>query len=192
MTLATLADKAQPVTLECELLDARGTHAKASTRVQVPMLRQAVAKLQIKHDKPELWSPARPHLYRVVTRVLQGGQVLDELTTPCGFRTQHFDADRGFFLNGQPLKIQGVCIHQDHAGVGVAVPPALIDFRLRRLKELGCNAIRCSHNAQDRAFMDACDRLRIPRHGREPALQPVAAVRGAAAEVAGAARPQPP
>ncbi|MFO1226396.1 beta-galactosidase GalA [Roseateles sp.] len=159
VTLATLADKAQPVTLECELLDARGTHAKASTRVQVPMLRQAVAKLQIKHDKPELWSPARPHLYRVVTRVLQGGQVLDELTTPCGFRTQHFDADRGFFLNGQPLKIQGVCIHQDHAGVGVAVPPALIDFRLRRLKELGCNAIRASHNAQDRAFMDACDRL---------------------------------
>ena len=79
--------------------------------------------------------------------------------TLCGFRTQRFDPDKGFFLNDKPVKIQGVCIHQDHAGVGVALPDSIIDFRLRRLKALGCNAIRSSHNAPTRELLDAADRL---------------------------------
>ena len=84
---------------------------------------------------------------------------IDEAVTVCGFRTIRFDADKGFFLNDQPLKLKGVCNHQDHAGVGVAVPDALWDFRVRKLKEMGANAYRCAHNPPAAEFLAACDRL---------------------------------
>ena len=109
----------------------------------------------------ELWSVAPPSLYRVRTVVLQNGKAVDESRTNCGFRTIRFDAEQGFFLNDQPLKLKGVCNHQDHAGVGVAVPDALWEFRLRRLQEMGVNAFRCSHNPPAAEFLDACDRLGI-------------------------------
>jgi beta-galactosidase len=137
----------------------------AVTEISVEPLSYAVARMSIPFIQPRLWRVEDPHLYQVTTRLTQDDaksdrnySLLDEITTTCGFRTQRFDVDKGFFLNDKHLKIQGVCIHQDHAGVGVAVPDGVIDFRLRRLKELGCNAIRFSHNAQSRALMDACDR----------------------------------
>ena len=70
-----------------------------------------------------------------------------------------FDADKGFLLNGQPYVLKGTCNHQDHAGVGAALPDALQSFRIARLKELGCNAYRCSHNPPTPELLDACDRL---------------------------------
>jgi beta-galactosidase len=76
-----------------------------------------------------------------------------------GFRTIRFDAAQGFFLNGVHVKLQGVCIHQDHAGVGVAVPDSVWQYRLRRLKELGVNAIRFSHNAPAAEVLDMVDRM---------------------------------
>jgi beta-galactosidase len=160
VTLNTSSPADQDVTVISELWgDGPAPLARAEAPAHVPTLQNAVVKAQMRVADPKLWSVEAPNLYRVVTRVVQGGVTLDAVTTPCGFRTQHFDPDKGFFLNGQPLKIQGVCMHQDHAGVGVAVPAALIEFRLRKLKSLGCNAIRCSHNAQDKMFMDLCDRL---------------------------------
>ena len=74
-------------------------------------------------------------------------------------RTARFDADHGFFLNGQPLKIQGTCNHQDHAGVGAALPDRLQSFRLGVLREMGCNAVRTSHNMPTPEWVDACDRM---------------------------------
>ncbi|ESQ93810.1 hypothetical protein ABENE_03765 [Asticcacaulis benevestitus DSM 16100 = ATCC BAA-896] len=139
-----------------------GIAAEVQATTKVSALENAVVHMELAHGStltnPALWSVDNPELYEVHTRVEQDGKLLDEITTTCGFRTQRFDVDKGFFLNDKHLKIQGVCIHQDHAGVGVAVPDGVIDFRLRRLKELGCNAIRFSHNAQSRALMDACDR----------------------------------
>ena len=76
-----------------------------------------------------------------------------------GFRTLRFDPDKGFFLNDKPLKLKGTGNHQDHAGVGVAVPDALWDFRIKRLKEMGSNTYRSAHNAPAVEFLDACDRL---------------------------------
>ncbi len=76
-----------------------------------------------------------------------------------GYRTIRFDAKRGFFLNDEPVKLLGTCNHQDHAGVGVAVPDSIHEFRIRQLKEMGCNAYRCSHNPPARELLDACDRL---------------------------------
>jgi beta-galactosidase len=158
-TLYTAEASDQAVTVEVELRDGDTVLDRAQAPATVPSLGRITVPLALHHASPRLWSLDSPTLYTVVTRVRRGGQVLDELHTRCGFRRQHFDADRGFFLNGQPLKIQGVCLHQDHAGVGVAVPAALVEWRLRRLKALGCNAVRCSHHAQDASFMDACDRL---------------------------------
>jgi beta-galactosidase len=85
--------------------------------------------------------------------------VCDIYETPFGLRTIRFDADTGFHLNGQPLKLKGTCNHQDHAGVGVAVPDRVQEYRIKQLKEMGCNAYRCAHNPPAPELLDACDRL---------------------------------
>ena len=92
---------------------------------------------------------------------LRGGEhvIMDAVTTPAGSARFVSTPTEGFFLNDQPLKLKGVCNHQDHAGVGVAVPDSLWDFRIRRLKEMGANAYRCSHHPPAAEFLDACDRL---------------------------------
>lgn len=108
---------------------------------------------------PRLWSPADPYLYRLRVEIGNGEQVRDAVEVPFGYRTIHFNADHGFFLNDQPVKLKGTCNHQDHAGVGVAVPDSIHEFRIRRLKEMGCNAIRCAHNPPAPDLLDACDRL---------------------------------
>jgi beta-galactosidase len=108
--------------------------------------------------QPRLWSLDTPTLYSVRVTARRDGRVVDETTTRCGFRTIRFDAKKGFFLNDQPVKLQGTCNHQDHAGIGVAVPDAIWDFRVRRLKELGSNAYRSAHNPPAAEFLEACDR----------------------------------
>jgi beta-galactosidase len=108
---------------------------------------------------PALWSPESPRLYTLITTVESGGQILDRLETEFGIRTIAFDAQRGFLLNGQPYLLKGTCNHQDHAGVGAALPDRLQYFRVARLKEMGCNAYRTSHNPPTPALLEACDRL---------------------------------
>lgn len=158
--LASIESGAAPVEVEASLLDPRGTVvATARAAASVPALGTAEAIVSIEAGTPELWSVERPTLYTLRTRVLRGGSAVDERRTPIGFRTIRFDADRGFLLNGGVVKLKGVCIHQDHAGVGVAVPDALIAWRLQRLKAMGCNAIRSSHNAPTAELLDLCDRM---------------------------------
>lgn len=106
-----------------------------------------------------LWSLSAPDLYALHTEVVTDGRVVDRYTTTFGIRTLAFDPERGFFLNGERVQIQGVCCHQDHAGVGVAVPDALNVWRIRKLKTFGCNAYRASHNPPTPAVLDACDSL---------------------------------
>src|SRR5438445_3836699 len=84
---------------------------------------------------------------------------MDRTETEFGVRTLAFDSTNGFFLNGKPYVIKGTCNHQDHAGVGAAMPDALQNFRVAKLKEMGCNAIRTSHNAPTPELLEACDRL---------------------------------
>jgi beta-galactosidase len=120
--------------------------------------RQGIVKFPISVAAPQLWSVDKPTLYTVATIVTSDGKV-DEVATQCGFRTLRFDVQKGFFLNDQPLKIQGVCCHQDQAGVGVAMPDALWEFRIRKLKEMGANAYRSAHNPPSKEFLDDCDRM---------------------------------
>jgi hypothetical protein len=105
---------------------------------------------------PNLWDIENPHLYTLVT-VVKGIGVLDNQTTKVGFRNLRFDADKGFFLNGKNLKLKGICLHHDAGTLGSAVPRQEIARRLDILKELGCNAIRTSHNPFSPDFLDLCD-----------------------------------
>lgn len=160
VTLNNTTDRPQSAEIVSSLVDAAGrVVSTCRLTAQIPPMQTGVATGRMSVQNPTLWDIDSPYLYQVRTQLSQQGRVLDEVVTPAGFRTQSFDPDKGFFLNGQPLKLKGVCIHQDHAGVGVAVPPGLLEYRLHRLKELGCNAIRCSHNAQDKAFYALCDRM---------------------------------
>lgn len=109
--------------------------------------------------QPKLWSLESPYLYRVLTTVRDGDKVVDSYETPFGIRTIRFDPNEGFFLNGKHVRLFGTNNHQDHAGVGAAIPDALQEFRVAKLKATGCNAYRCSHNPPTPELLDACDRL---------------------------------
>lgn len=110
-------------------------------------------------NNPKLWSIETPYLHKLVTTIQENNKVIDAYETTFGIRTIRFDANEGFFLNGQHVKIKGTNNHQDHAGVGTALPDALQDFRISTLKGMGCNAYRCSHNPPTPELLDACDRL---------------------------------
>ncbi|MCR4603626.1 MAG: DUF4982 domain-containing protein [Prevotella sp.] len=150
----------QDCVLTQRLLDADGREVATSPSVTIRMKAKETVgcKQQLHVDHPHLWSHADPYLYRVVTTVKAGSTVTDVYETTTGFRDVEFDADRGFLLNGQPLKLKGVNMHQDHAGVGAAMPEALMAWRIRRLKEIGVNAYRSSHNPMTPALLDICDR----------------------------------
>ena len=114
---------------------------------------------QIIFSHPQLWNPDDPKLYRAVSKIISDGKILDEVTTLFGIREFHFDADKGFFLNGKSMKLKGVCLHHDAGSLGAAVPEKVVERRLRLLKEIGVNAIRTSHNPPDPELLDLCDRL---------------------------------
>lgn len=133
---------------------------KVDTIASVKALEHTVVKLNLLVSNPERWQLEDPALYTVVTR-MEAGDNRDEVKTRCGFRTIRFDADSGFYLNNRRTKIKGVCNHIDHAGVGMALPDALWDFRMEKIKEMGANAYRCAHNAPASRVLDLCDSLGI-------------------------------
>ncbi len=108
---------------------------------------------------PVLWSPESPRLYKLITTIESDGKVVDRVETEFGIRTVAFDVEKGFLLNGKPYVLKGTCNHQDHAGVGAALPDRLQYFRVARLKEMGCNAYRTSHNPPTPELLEACDHL---------------------------------
>jgi beta-galactosidase len=159
-TLGNILETEASATFSVELTDADGRLiAQGSAEATVPPLAKRQAHLDLAVPDPKLWSVDAPNLYTLRARLTREGQPDDRRTMRIGFRTFRFDADQGFFLNGKPLKIKGTCNHQDHAGVGVAMPDALWEWRIQRLKAMGSNAIRCSHNAPPSELLDACDRL---------------------------------
>ncbi len=115
----------------------------------------------IRFDVPDpiLWSPEAPALYRFDCTLQQNGEVTDHWSTSVGLRSITWNADTGMSLNGMRYRIKGICGHQDHGGVGAAVTPALMEYRISRLKRLGINAYRCAHHAVPSVFLDICDRL---------------------------------
>ncbi|MCD8186346.1 MAG: DUF4982 domain-containing protein, partial [Rikenellaceae bacterium] len=110
---------------------------------------------------PECWSIDHPFLYTLRTTLLQSDRVIDRSEIKTGFRTLTFDPDRGFALNGEWIKMKGVCLHHDAGVLGAAVPKEVWRRRLSTLKEIGCNAIRTSHNPQSPDLYDLADELGI-------------------------------
>ncbi|MCS3844090.1 glycoside hydrolase family 2 TIM barrel-domain containing protein [Microbacterium sp. AK031] len=149
--------------VRCTVSDGSGALVaeSAATAVRVDDVATSSRTVSMTVADPRLWRPEDPALYVVRSEILVDDEVVDSVTTVTGFRDIRFDPSGGFFLNGVGMKLKGVCIHQDHAGVGIAVPPALQEWRMRQLKEMGCNAIRVSHNPPDPALLDACDRVGI-------------------------------
>jgi beta-galactosidase len=145
----------------CAIIDAAGRQV-ATTPADILRL-TPWTKDEIRHEAvvpdAQLWSPDTPSLYSMVTTVDVSGAAVDRYETSFGIRTIRFDASEGFFLNGSRVQVKGTCNHQDHAGVGAAVPDRLQYYRIERLKEMGANAYRTSHNPPTPELLDACDRL---------------------------------
>ena len=150
----------QSCTVEHRLLDAQGNEVGRTNTVSLDLKGKQTSgcKQMLTLDRPHLWSIGDPYLYQVETTVKVNGLVTDVYMTTTGIRDVEFDADRGFLLNGKEVELKGVNMHQDHAGVGAAIPEALMEWRIKQLKKLGCNAYRASHNPMTPAQLDICDR----------------------------------
>ena len=153
--------QAETARVKWQVVDAAGkTVAEAESPAQsVAVDGSATFNATAKLPNPALWSIETPNLYQAIVTVAAGGKTRDAERVNFGVRTVKFTADKGFFLNGKPVKIQGTCNHQDHAGVGAAVPDALQWFRLAVLREMGGNAVRTSHNMPTPEWVEACDRM---------------------------------
>ena len=114
---------------------------------------------QIQVSNPRLWSLDERNIYKLISEVQVDGKAVDRYETPFGIRSFQFDAERGFLLNGTSVKLKGTCNHQDHAGIGVALPDAVQYYRVRKLLEMGSNSLRTSHNPPTPEMLDACDQL---------------------------------
>lgn len=114
---------------------------------------------QMELSNPSLWSPESPALYTLVTRLVKQGKVVDEKRTRFGIRSISYTREHGFQLNGQTRKFKGVCLHHDLGPLGAAVNQAAIIRQIRIMKEMGCDAIRTSHNMPSTMMMDLCDSL---------------------------------
>ncbi|MCF6129653.1 DUF4982 domain-containing protein [Flavobacterium sp. AS60] len=120
---------------------------------------KTTVKQKITLNNANLWSLENPYLYKVVSVVKQDNQIVDKKKVNFGIKTVRFDANEGFFLNGKHIKIQGTNNHQDHAGLGSALPDFMQYYRIKLLKEMGSNAYRTSHNAPTPELLEACDSL---------------------------------
>jgi hypothetical protein len=160
MRLSNETDADAEVRINAFLLDAEGaTAAAAQVTRALPGGAGAEIDLQLHVENPVLWSPETPYLYTVVTEIVRSGKVVDQVKTPIGIRWFEFDAGQGFFLNGVNRKIKGVCVHHDAGCLGAAVPEKVWARRLKTLKEMGCKAIRMSHNPPAVNLLDLCDRM---------------------------------
>jgi len=165
LTLGTVVvnegNQAENAKVSWRILDAAGkTVATAEAPGQsIPADGTANFTSTAKLANPGLWSVDEPILYSAIVTVESGGKTRDAERVSFGVRTAVFDANKGFFLNGKPLKIQGTCNHQDHAGVGAALPDRLQYFRLGVLRAMGSNAVRTSHNMPTPEWVEACDRM---------------------------------
>jgi hypothetical protein len=149
-----------PVVLRALLIDPSGKQAgEAEQKLFAAKGGTMEGLLNFTVSNPQLWSVEKPFLYTLKAQVLLNGKVVDELTDKVGIRSFRFDANTGFYLNNQNIKLRGVCIHDDAGVLGVAVPEEVWVRRLTTLKEGGCNSIRMSHNPHADYLYRLCDQL---------------------------------
>jgi beta-galactosidase len=155
------ADKEKSCRVMSTVVNADGNavaQAKSDS-VQLPPWGRTTLRTQTTVPQPALWSVEQPNLYKLVTTLESDGPATDGCEVTFGIRSIEFDADKGFLLNGKHVLIKGTCNHQDHAGVGSALPDRLQAYRIERLKAFESNGYRTSHNPPTPELLDACDRL---------------------------------
>lgn len=152
------------VSLTTEIFLGSSLMAKASCIAELPdgtnpASRTVTISQELSVGEPLLWNTESPTLYRAVTHVYRGDVEVDTVSTDFGIRAIEFNCDRGFLLNGRQVKINGVCLHHDGGCLGAAVPKKVWRYRLLKLKEMGCNAVRFSHNPPNEELLDLCDEM---------------------------------
>lgn len=171
------ADGSDKWTVDCQVEIENSSYVPANTRVKVELLYKeevitsgetycacgddtnAFANIKLEVNSPKIWDIDTPELYSAKAYLYDGDKLLDSYSDYFGFRSVGCDVEHGFLLNGRPFMLLGTCNHQDHAGVGTAVPDPIQYYRIERLKDLGTNSYRCSHNMPSSVILDACDRL---------------------------------
>ena len=142
------------------LLDASGKEImRTNNPVAVASKDRAETEQSLTVDHPHLWSIEHPYLYKIRTQVKLNNEIIDDYETPVGIRSFSFNVDNGFFLNGEPVKIKGVCNHHDLGCLGAATNYRAIERQLEILKAMGCNSIRTSHNPPAPELLDLCDKM---------------------------------
>ena len=148
------------IALETTILDEAGAHAATlSNSAEIDADSTLVITQSFHIPDPQLWSNHAPHLYRAISLLSDGDDVLDSQTTPFGIRSFEFTKDRGFLLNGQRVPLKGVNMHHDQGCIGAVAYERAMERQLEILKKMGCNAIRTAHNPPAPAFLDLCDRM---------------------------------
>ncbi len=148
------------VQLQTVIYDASGRKVvSGETAATIPRDSFVVVQQDLVVPQPSLWSDTNPYLYKTVSLVKSGDEILDRYETPLGIRSFRFDADKGFFLNGKHVKIRGVCDHHDLGALGAAINMRALERQLELLKGMGCNGIRTSHNPPAPELLDLCDKM---------------------------------
>lgn len=148
--------KVEGVRLESTIYNMAGREvAKSSSKLSSSTTVEQTLRL----SKPDLWSPERPSLYSVSSRLYVGKELVDEYHSTFGVRSIEYDANRGFLLNGEPYKMKGVCMHHDLGPLGAAVNRRATERQIEIMQEMGCNAIRTSHNPPSPELLELCDRM---------------------------------
>ena len=139
-----------------DIMDAQG---KIVSQAESQLSVAGATEMNFDIEKPQLWSPEKPYLYQVRTRLYNDGDLLDEITNKMGIRTVSVTKEGGFQLNGVTRKIKGVCLHHDLGPLGAAINKAALIRQIKTMKDMGCDAIRTSHNMPSQMQMDLCDSL---------------------------------
>ncbi|SHM53457.1 glycoside hydrolase family 2 TIM barrel-domain containing protein [Flavobacterium saccharophilum] len=150
----------QTFVVRTEIVDSNNKKV-ATSEIPMTLIANKAGEVQLKTkiDNPKFWGISNPYLYIANITIVKDGKVIDETRTTFGVRTIKFDVNTGFYLNGENMKIKGVCLHHDGGLVGTAVPIDVWKRRFVKLKEAGVNAIRISHNPGSEEFLDLCDQM---------------------------------
>ena len=161
VTVATTLRNDSDETATCQLVSTIGRAAATQPAITIEPGKEHVVTQTLTIKNPELWTLTAPYLYRLDTRVEQGGKVVDQYETPFGFRTIQFTADNGFLLNGRRVPIRGVCLHHDLGALGSAINRRALQRQIAIMKEMGANAIRTSHNPPAPELLELCDQMGV-------------------------------
>lgn len=147
------------VRLESLLINRKGETVKKTATMKKITAQETVIEQKLAISNPDLWSIESPDMYTLVSNVYADNNLCDTYETKVGIRSITFDKDKGFFLNGKSVKLKGVCLHHDLGPIGIAVNYRALERQLQMMQEMGCNAIRTSHNPPTPELLDLCDRM---------------------------------